>query len=212
MRPLLALTIFIASALYLQTGLAKDSFAVPPTENVSGISQSEWSLRWWKWANSFERKDSPISDQTGELCGSRQGGSLWFLAGTYGTHRTIRTCKIPKQKYLFFPLINYLVTPRVSHSSSCESVTNTAAGITDNPSALVLDLDGKQVKDLVPYRQATECFETQSLKNRKVWVYPSAANGYYVMLRPLSPGKHTLNFGGILPDMMQAVTYTLEVE
>lgn len=35
---------------------------------------------------------------------------------------------------------------------------------------------------------------------------------YYVMLRPLSRGTHTLNFGGILPGMSQAVTYTLHVE
>ena len=41
---------------------------------------------------------------------------------------------------------------------------------------------------------------------------PSAASGYYIMLRPLSRGTHTLNFGGILPDNTQAVTYTLKVE
>jgi hypothetical protein len=43
-------------------------------------------------------------------------------------------------------------------------------------------------------------------------IFPSAANGYYVMLKPLAPGKHVLNFGGRLPGMSQAVTYTLEVE
>jgi hypothetical protein len=43
-------------------------------------------------------------------------------------------------------------------------------------------------------------------------VTPSAANGYYVMLKPLSRGTHTLNFGGILGDMSQAITYTLHVE
>ncbi|HUQ51517.1 MAG TPA: hypothetical protein VM692_04800 [Gammaproteobacteria bacterium] len=39
-----------------------------------------------------------------------------------------------------------------------------------------------------------------------------AANGYYVMLRPLPPGKHTINFGGALPTNVQLVTYTLIVE
>jgi len=28
----------------------------------------------------------------------------------------------------------------------------------------------------------------------------------------LPPGKHTINFGGILPSMLQAVAYTLIVE
>jgi len=41
---------------------------------------------------------------------------------------------------------------------------------------------------------------------------PSAKNGYYVMLRPLARGTHTVNFGGILPESTQAITYTLIVE
>jgi hypothetical protein len=32
------------------------------------------------------------------------------------------------------------------------------------------------------------------------------------MRRPLSPGKHILNFGGALPGMSQAITHTLFVE
>lgn len=38
-----------------------------------------------------------------------QSSEVWFLAGTYGTPRTIRTCRVPRDKYLFFPLINYVV-------------------------------------------------------------------------------------------------------
>ena len=34
----------------------------------------------------------------------------------------------------------------------------------------------------------------------------------YVMLRPLAPGRHTLNLGGVLPSMTRAVTYTLIVK
>jgi hypothetical protein len=45
-----------------------------------------------------------------------------------------------------------------------------------------------------------------------VHIFPSAANGYYVMLRPLSPGKHVINFGGVLPSLSQAVTYTVQVQ
>ncbi len=32
------------------------------------------------------------------------------------------------------------------------------------------------------------------------------------MLKPLPPGTHVLNFGGALPGMLQAVTYTLIVD
>jgi len=42
--------------------------------------------------------------------------------------------------------------------------------------------------------------------------FPAASNGYYVMLKPLPRGRHTVNFGGALPNMSQAVSYTLIVE
>ena len=42
-------------------------------------------------------------------------------------------------------------------------------------------------------------------------IFPAASNGYYVMLTPLAPGSHQIEFGGWLPDMAQAVTYTLTV-
>jgi hypothetical protein len=77
----------------------------------------------------------------------------------------------------------------------------------------VLDVDGQRIEGLSKYRQTTtECFDMGALAVPKYRVFPSAANGYYVILQPLSPGRHVLNFGGRLPEMSQAVTYTLIVE
>jgi hypothetical protein len=85
--------------------------------------------------------------------------------------------------------------------------------MTDGPQALVLDIDGQRVPNLETHRLATaECFNVLARREGAPSAYPSAANGYYVMLKPLSPGKHELNFGGILPDMAQAVTYTVLVQ
>jgi len=89
----------------------------------------------------------------------------------------------------------------------------TAKRITDEPSNLVLEIDGRRIDNLASYRQATaQCFDMGALAEPKYRVFPSAANGYYVMLHPLSPGKHVLNFGGMLPGMSQAVTYNLLVQ
>lgn len=83
----------------------------------------------------------------------------------------------------------------------------------EGASALVLDVDGERTPNLMAYRQATaQCFDLGARTEEKMKMFPSAANGYYVMLKPLSRGKHEINFGGALPNMMQAVTYTLEVE
>jgi hypothetical protein len=191
----------------------EESVVVPVDELVASIAQEEWSRIWWQWAGSFEQQDSPIADQTGELCGSRQSGPVWFLAGTYGTKRIIRACTIPSGKYLFFPLINYVVMPPASRQVSCMAVMSSAAQMTEQVSGLLLEVDGVRALDLVRHRLATHgCFDMGSLAEPKARVFPSAANGYYVMLRPLQAGKHILNFGGALPSMLQGVTYTLTVE
>jgi hypothetical protein len=210
-------TVLIAAALLLPAVLLADenksaSLLMAPTEKVGGVSQENWSREWWQWAGSFQQFDSPVADRTGRRCGLKQSGAVWFLAGTYGTERTIRTCTIPAGKHLFFPLINYVVSPRYENSLTCEQAKATAASITDGAMSLVLELDGKQFKGLSIHRQATrECFDVAERSGGGV--SPSAANGYYIMLRPLTRGTHTLNFGGILPDdMSQAVTYTLHVE
>jgi hypothetical protein len=209
---------FSFAACFLSPAVAQTEIAVPPAERVANTSQADWSKAWWQWAGSFDRASSPVADRTGINCHLKQSGPVWFLAGTYGTQRTIRSCKVPRDKYLFFPLINYVVMPTTQidacdSSSCCSSYAQTAKLITDEPTNLVLELDGRRIADLAAFRQATsECFDMGALAEPKYRVFPSAANGYYVMLRPLSPGKHVLNFGGMLPGMSQAVTYTLLVQ
>jgi hypothetical protein len=201
------------AALTAASARAQSDPVVPPGEPVEGQSQAQWSRAWWQWAGSFERHESPVADRTGALCDRGQQGNVWFLAGTYGTQRTVRTCTVPRGRYLFFPLINYVVMPTVDAPVSCLSVMSRAASITNDASALVLDIDGVRAQSLPLHRQATpQCFDMGELAQPKLRVFPSAANGYYVMLRPLGPGTHTLNFGGALPGMLQAVTYTLHVQ
>jgi hypothetical protein len=50
------------------------------------------------------------------------------------------------------------------------------------------------------------------MAHRRRQVYPAAADGDDVMLKPLPSGRHTVNSGGVLPSLLQAVTYTLIVE
>jgi hypothetical protein len=192
---------------------ATEAAVVPPDEAVANASQEDWSRAWWQWAGSFEQDESPVADRTGALCGLKQSGPVWFLAGTYGTQRTIRTCTVPRGKHLFFPLINYVVMPPAGRAVSCKAVMGSAAELTEPASGLLLEIDGVRMPGLARHRLATrQCFDMGLLADPKVRIYPSAANGYYVMLRPLPPGRHTLNFGGAFPGMLQGVTYTINVE
>ncbi|MFZ3003952.1 MAG: hypothetical protein WA071_26805 [Undibacterium umbellatum] len=187
---------------------------ITPKHVVAGKTQGEWSSAWWQWARSFDgENNSPVADKTGDSCHLKQEGPVWFLAGTYGTQRTIRTCTVPKGKYLYFPMINYMVNSTVAGNVSCKGVTEAVRKTIDGIHMLVLEIDGVRATKLEAHRQISPgCFDAGALTGGRVKLDPTAADGYYVMLKPLSPGKHTINFGGRGSNMSQAVTYTLIVE
>jgi hypothetical protein len=202
----------LAAAVLACASAVSMAQVVPPKEIVAGRSQADWTTVWWQWAASFPDDESPVGDRSGARCGASQSGAVWFLAGTFETRRTIRTCTVPRGKYLFFPLINYMVYPPEGSTAACATLQAGAADVTDGVSSLVLEVDGVRGTALESHRMVpARCFNLYGRDASEDYV-PAAANGYYVMLRPLKPGKHTLNFGGALPDMRQAVTYTLIVE
>ncbi|MCF8207444.1 MAG: hypothetical protein K9J82_20335 [Methylotenera sp.] len=197
------------SALCLLLALAGGAQAqlIPPGQRVAGQSQEEWSKRWWHWALSFEEDDSPIHDSDGRLCARGQSGPVWFLAGSYGSQRTVRRCSVPAGKTLFFPLVNVIAFPPDDEREACGSLMLRAEDQTDAPAALVLEVNGRRYQGLDAHRQATRgCFLVAPDDDA-----PAAGNGYYAAVGPLKAGRYTLNFGGILPGLSQAVTYTLDV-
>jgi hypothetical protein len=180
--------VFSLLLLVSATGRAADSYLLAPREVVAGKTQETWSREWWQWAGSFDESVSPVADRSGAACASKQSGPVWFLAGTYGVRRTLRTCTVPRGKYLFFPLINYVVLPTAEGSVSCAGAIRAAADITDDVSHLVLDVDGTRHAGLERHRQATRaCFNLAEKSSPRYEIYPTAANGYYVMLRPCRP-------------------------
>jgi hypothetical protein len=188
-------------------------FVLAPTSSVSGHSQGEWSRRWWQWASSFPSETSPIADRTGERCGAGQSGPVWFLAGAFGSALVQRLCIVPRGKYLFFPLINYVVFPYRDSPLTCAQATENAKEMTDSPTVLVAEIDGIKIPDLARYRQSTRgCFDLAARSDSRIAIPRSAANGYYLMLPPLAPGHHSLRFGGELPTLRQAISYELLVK
>jgi hypothetical protein len=183
---------------------------VPRQEIVADRTLEMWSARWWMWAASFDGADSPVADRLGTRCGAGQEGEAFFLAGAYGSRVVNRTCTVPAGKYLFFPLVNYIVMPE-DGAGNCEILKSDAREMTDSPSRLFAELDGKALPGVDAQRAAPEnCFNLNAKSGGPKLM--SASNGYWIMLRPLPKGRHTLHFGGVLPSLSQDITYTLRVE
>lgn len=204
------------------TALAQDPFA-PPGTALDGQSPESLAASWWQWAASAPEELSPVRDRTGTHCAVGQKGEAWFLAGGYGSSNIRRACAVPKGRHLFFPVINMVYWPAEEGTGyPCERARRSAALNNDGAIDLFVELDGKALPDPKRYRvTTTQCFDIFA-RAREVAPapvgFPAATDGYWVILKPLSPGKHVLKFGGrynresgAYGRMVQDIEYELEV-
>lgn len=192
-------------------------------EFVQGKSQQAYANAWWQWAVSMPEEDSPIKDRVGIKCGVNQQGPVWFLAGGFGSARIHRECTIPIGKQLFFPVINMLYYPNGADAHpTCESVRKSASLNNQYLKTFRVNVDGHEYLNPAFFRRSPEkCFDLIARKPKKYHpetVYPSATDGYWVMLKPLAPGRHSISFSaeynrpdGSYGRMFQDIEYSIEV-
>lgn len=200
-----------------------NSKIVGMSDKVSGKYLHQYANMWWQWTRTMNHQDSAVVDRVGDKCHINQRGDVWFLAGGFGSSTIHRKCTIPSDKYIFFPIINMAYWPKKNHTPSCEKVKNNAALNNDELLSLHVELNGVTIPEAKNYRIKSEnCFDLFGLIPRElnpIKVYPSATDGYWLMLKPLSQGKHTLKFSaqynrqnGAFGKMAQDIIYDLEIK
>ena len=77
--------------------------------NRFGMTIGEWGAEWWKWIGSIPVAENPLIDPTGANCAEGQRGRVWFLAGTALPGPVTRSCTVPNNRALFFPIVMQLM-------------------------------------------------------------------------------------------------------
>jgi hypothetical protein len=182
-----------------------------------GTPREKWTEKWWVWLHSIPKPVNPASDTTGEQCARNQmEPNMWFLAGTFGKI-VKRTCLVPSNKAILFPIINSVHL--FSESLSFKSDSDLEAKVkkeSNNITEMNLRIDGLHLLDLKKHRIHTRAFDI-ILPEDNIWgVKPgktrAAADGYWIFLRPFSHGRHTIEFFGKDLDLFETgVTYELMV-
>lgn len=234
-----ALAIFAITSPALAAPPAR---AVPPNAHILGMSYGDWSVAWWQWVYSIPFDDNPLTDLTGEQCDLGQSlfgepTPVFFLATVHQNalpeaptfYQVERTCTVPAGSYIFVPLIADacnntpdepdLIPPSEAKMRACiSSVGNNFA-----VDSLHLTVNGRRVWqafDLARFRTQSPAFGFTLPEESLLWIsghYNAVSDGYFVMLRPLPPGAHTVHFGGswIIGDELafgQDIRYQLIVE
>jgi hypothetical protein len=182
-----------------------------------GISFTEWTEKWWQWFLSIPKAKSPAADTDGRYCAEKQTDSaVWFLAGTMGGSAK-RGCIIPEGKAILFPIItdeqSFAEKPDFHSDQELEALVKSEA---DKVIEMNVSVDGIKVSNPRKYRARTMPFDAVFPPNNIWGVKPgptrAAADGYWLFLKPLSSGKHTIYFSGRGPHFFTEVAYSLSVE
>jgi hypothetical protein len=228
----------VAIALVTASAASADDFGpksrvVEPGEEFYGKSYSELSSEWTNWFVKEPIATNPAFDPDGRFCDLNQQGSVWFLASTF-EGVVDRTCEIPFGKAIFLSLGGAAVSfgpdfpaagdPCLQMATPLEQVrcdVNNDVPVAPNVSFEVT-LDGVPVKDLLAFRaQSTPGGFTLRVPNPSFITdlglpagdrFPAVADGYFLFLKPLLPGVHTLKLRQTNADQTQAgVNYRLIV-
>jgi hypothetical protein len=199
------LTLFLGLTLLLRAAAG----VLPPDAVVGGKTQAEWSAEAWKWVLPIPTNLNPNLDPDGSRANVNQpNGPIFFIGGLSQISTVVeRHFTVPEGKYLFAPLIS-VFTDNVDTWPllTIEEMRDFNSRLIDLVTGLHASIDGAPVPDLFSHRAASSVFSVEYLSpdNLGSVIYghpitgvvdPMVAEGYYLMIEPLPPGRHVINLG-----------------
>jgi hypothetical protein len=206
--------------------LVMSSPAFPMDDMPYGQSFGEWTKDWWRHILSFPCDHQPLDDPQGLNVQKRQTGPVYFLPATNGGSAS-REVIIPEGKAILLSMVNMVYDYPCTHAGfgpdsgqTLESfLTEGARRGIDLAEDLTVILDGNEIPVSEEHRITSDMFYftgNPSLVNcydACITGESQAAvsDGYWMMLKPLEPGVHTLRFGGEIKDFFYDVDVTYHI-
>lgn len=216
---------------FLHANADPKSYFYPGDSNPYGKSYHEWSAIWWKFVLEYPDRDARLTDLNGDLCAKGQSGNVWILPGasssTGNANFTRDKCVIPNGvSLLISPDDNFCSTEEPHQKFDKKQLTacaNASVFADDSASA---KLDGieliKITKDELNGIRESDPSKLKDVNYFESDVfdlyyppgegpYDAVSSGIFLMLKPLPPGKHTLNLGAsqAAEDWAYNLTYIL---
>jgi hypothetical protein len=196
---------------------ARPAPVFPPDSSPYGHTYSEWAASWWQWALTQPVETNPVLDETGVNCAQGQQGPVWFLAGSFGSAPVKRTCTVPADRAILIPVVNFAqfafplcdgtLPPDLCDPAEkrTEEYLRMQAAFVADATHLRASVDDVKVAKVASYYEQSTLFSlTLPADNlfglpEGFVLGPCVDAGYYVMIAPLTPGKHKVAVSGALP-------------
>ena len=190
---------------------------LPPHASAYGKSLAEWTAVWWQWAIALPIDNHPLFDTA--PCGTGQSGKVFFLGGAFTGTATTRDCTVPLGKAILLPIINVecsTVEPPPFHGDNEAELRACAKAFLDSGTAVSANIDGREVQNLNSYRVQSPLFDFSAPDNNSLFIPGpvsglSLSDGVWLLLAPLSAGRHAIHFVGFFPGFPLDITYNLTV-
>jgi hypothetical protein len=177
---------------------------------------------WWNWAVSTN--PSPL-EEGGDPCGGNFVDGVFFLGGSFTDVPVTRTCTVPANTPILFPVVNYAC-------GAAPTIPDGHGGFTGDPkpynkcaqdpidqialnSTMIATLDGQPLEiqrlESGPFTLTNPSPRSTLLPNAPPGSYKSWASGFWVYLpQGLEPGTYTLHWS-VSGGFTQDITYILTV-
>ena len=198
--------------------------------NVEGKPISQWTAEIWQkvfsipvFASDGTTLINPNFDGAPTNAVLSDDGKVMFLCGTFVGGDVVRTETVPTGTPLLLPMVtsewSNPDTPSKASGYTAVPGDYTAAELQQfaaNQSNAVTELhasiDGRPVGNLFSHRETAPVFTYNLPPQFNIMQVffgedisgpqtPAAADGFYLMLKPLSPGRHTIDFSGAMADL-----------
>jgi hypothetical protein len=226
-RKLLLACALLALALTPTGATGQNAPVYSPEDKPYGATYSEWAAAWWSLMLSLPASTNPLLDDDGTFCANGQEGNVWFLAGVWdepGEEEPVtRSCTIPAGTALFVPVANAISCWAPGEPPEERSLAfrrSVARSLIEDANDLFAIIDGVPVSDIDRFYTESKVFKA-FLPEGSLFsdfgldgarLFPCVDAGYYLMVRPLPIGSHTIEFGADFGDFVVDVTYHITIE
>ncbi|MDP4235079.1 MAG: hypothetical protein Q8919_01365 [Bacteroidota bacterium] len=203
------------------------------TATVYGKTYTQWSTQWWQWVMSVPATtatgaiNNPMVDTNGAQASIGQQGSVFFLGGKF-TNATVssvtRSVTIPATEPIFFPIAALLQDQIITGNTNTTTMQANLVAFIGSLGGIAVSLDNVLI---FPTNKSGSTHNpsgqfSYTLPDKNIYQYlgltanaqtvsPAFADGYYVMLGPLTAGSHVLKFSYNFASSQrsQQVTYNI---
>ena len=193
----LTATLILAATLATAAASDPNPAVLPINSQPYGKSYAEWSAAWWQFGIQHPVAGNPFVEGGSFAISS----TVWGMAAPLGSSPATFTATVPVGKALFLPATTIecsSLEPEDSgfHGDNAQEQADCATYWANHIVGFSFEVDGVLVNNLASYRVVSPQFSFTAPDPNILGVAgggagTAVADGYYVMLAPLSKGLHT---------------------